>query len=79
MPTTTEKRSTAQQGQNARAGLSVTVKFDPETAALIRRACAIYHRQHRDMSPTQLARDGARRWAVELLARESDPITDVKP
>lgn len=54
--------------------VSVTVRFDEETSALIRRALGIFKRRHQDMNPTQLARDGTRRWAAEVIASEGATV-----
>lgn len=50
--------------------LAVTIRFDGETSDMIRRAVAIFKARHQDMNPTQLARDGARKWAAEVIASE---------
>ncbi len=68
--TTSSPKARTKSRPASRAGLEVYLRFDPETAALIQQACATFHRRHLDMNPTQLARDGARRWAAQILSEE---------
>lgn len=69
VPSKKLKRPASKQGARARAGLSILVRFDDEDAALLTKACRAYRaRQGLDLTPTQLTRDGARRWAREILA-----------
>lgn len=56
--------------------LAVLVKFDEADSALLRQAVAVCKDKGFSMTPTQLAREGARRWASEVVRGGSPKSSD---
>lgn len=51
--------------------LTLTLRFDADDSALILQAVDVFRQHHQDMTPTQLTKNGARRWAAEVVEQHA--------